>query len=414
MNANTGQLRALPVPSFPRFMARTYMYALMGYMLFWPLARSAGAPVLVLLIGIGLIAMVTSRPVPIFWPAVWLGVVSAIYVPLSYLDVLPQAWTYVFDRSFIPQQVVGTISVPIFIGANICALREIAVMSSRGKKRLMIAFAFLGTFVTSWLLSGGAADQIDESSFLGLLGLNTFFSSDMVILILLGVVIFRSGLLVSFLAIAFGLAISTNFQPSLVVLLAIPCRLGWVGRRGALAGAIGLLLIAGVSSRFANELQPLDPNSSIRAQFWYDAMDGYAKSYGIGIGYGTEVIRDLYTLAGEDRAIARETDANFLLVGVHSSFFQTLFRLGTLGIVALLVMVWRLLPPKGSPPPVPFECWLFLALVLDMAVNVAMESINFQPGLLVGMAILISRIGSVIVAPEAKSYMVSPQSLHPA
>jgi hypothetical protein len=405
MSANDQQ-QLLAATPFSRFTARFYLFALMAYILFWPLARSAGAPLLVGLIGIGLVTMLTNRPVPIFWPAMWFSAVSAAYVALSYYDIMPQAWTHVFDRSVIPQQAVGSLALPILIGANICALREIARMSSAGRNRLIAAFVFLGTFATSWLLAGGNID--DESTFLGLLGLNTFFSSDLVLVILLGVLIFRSPPIFAFMAVAFGAAISTNFQPTLVILMALPCRLGWIGRGEALKAAMGILLVASIASGFANELQPLDPNSSIRAAFWHDAIDGYGESHGIGIGYGTEVIRDLYTLAGEDRAIARETDGNFLLVGVHSSFFQTLFRLGTLGVVALIVLVWNLLPRKKDRlPPSPFECWLFLALVTDMAVNVALESINFMPGLVIGMSILLSRIGATI-APAVTMRRLSP------
>lgn len=387
----------------------TWLYALMlfTYIIGWALTRPMGALPPLIIVVTGLAAMVTSARMPLIWPAIYLSIVAAVYAVISYLHWLPPAWTIFYDRAVIPQQVSGALILPILLGANICFLREFMGLARETRILLCVTYALLATFLVAWLLVQFPGSNVEQAIDMAtLLQINVFFSSELILICILGYLIFKLPVGPSMVLIAILIIASTNAQPLLAFLLAIPCRLGLIRRQQAALAVVLFILVALVSTQFVSQLNRLDVNSSIRAAFWGDAIKGFFQTYGLGVGYGTEVIRGTYVIGNEERWVAREFEDGFMFVGVHNSFFQMLLRMGIAGTICVFQLLKSVFPHSKQQHGAPFEYWLFLLLIIDMSVNVTLESFTFVFGAAMLMAILITRIGNI----RAAKRLIAPKS----
>ena len=124
----------------------------------------------------------------------------------------------------------------------------------------------------------------------------------------------------------------------------------------------------------------IDPNTGWRLAWWRDGLEASAQTWGIGVGFGTESLRNEYSaLLGRDTYWA-ETE-EFLFISTHSAFFDTIFRTGFIGFLLLCVVLVRCLPhPQIEPLARAHCCAMFAVLLLCLHSNLGLQSPMYSLG----------------------------------
>lgn len=145
------------------------------------------------------------------------------------------------------------------------------------------------------------------------------------------------------------------------------------------AASIGFLLI---SQAFVLPLYQYDPNSSFRALIWRDSTAAIMDTYGIGVGYGTEYIRnDFRAIPADFKRYVAESAADRLFVGTHSSVYDVTMRVGVLGFILLLGGIWLSLRGKVTNTRFRNLYFSFLGgLIVNNTFNMGLASINITLG----------------------------------
>jgi hypothetical protein len=106
--------------------------------------------------------------------------------------------------------------------------------------------------------------------------------------------------------------------------------------------AIGGLLFIGIAQVFFREIILIDPNSSFRGLIWRDSTQLLKDTLGIGVGYGTEYIKnDFRSIDAEFNRFILESAGDRLFIGTHSSLYDVAIRTGVIGAVLLLIGLSR-------------------------------------------------------------------------
>lgn len=146
-----------------------------------------------------------------------------------------------------------------------------------------------------------------------------------------------------------------------------------------IAAFIGISLAAPF---FVIELYGIDHNSGFRALLWRDAIQTIVETNGVGVGYGTEYIKnDFYALANDWYLTAEDSDDR-LSIGTHSSLYDVAFRTGILGV--LLIGLWfsgllRVCFDRSNFSPAMHKMNVFAGcmLVVINTVNMGLTTVNF-------------------------------------
>jgi hypothetical protein len=142
----------------------------------------------------------------------------------------------------------------------------------------------------------------------------------------------------------------------------------------------------------------IDANSGWRLAFWKDAVEASAQVWGVGVGFGTESLRNEYS-ALLDRESYREEGEDFLLVSTHSAFIDTLFRLGVVGLGLLVLILVRCFPLRRMPLASRAQCCtMFAILVLCLHSNLGLQSPMYSLGVAIGIGFLQSERRKALAA----------------
>lgn len=360
-----------------------YALAFFAFSFSWPISRSLGPPALAVLLLAALLPIFVVRrfylPLPLF--AFW--ALSFVYFAFSYFSFLPESWPIFFDRNAIPQHVSAYLILPILLSANIASFSVIGRNRTLFLRWLLPAI-IIGSFLVNPLVLT-LMEPLVEGQEVGIffyLGINGFSSSEVFMIGVLGYLLLTRmrGLLLLIVSTTFAV-ISTNLSPFIAFAILPFFKHGQLARITVLGLIVVLLASAIIAPIFWPELAKLDGNTGIRAVFWGDAWRALADTWGVGVGFGTESIRPYYIIEGA-KWILRPPDADdFLLVGLHNSFVQVLFRMGIVGLLLMLLLVLRIRPRGASiSQQTRFDCWLFCVLFISMSVNVAIVSIHHLLG----------------------------------
>ena len=104
--------------------------------------------------------------------------------------------------------------------------------------------------------------------------------------------------------------------------------------------AVALILVSAIiiSPFFAERAFHFDPNAGVRALFWRDSIRAELDTSGLGVGFGTEFIRNQFWRLGLfNWTIVSETSGARLFITTHSIIYDLLLRVGIPGL-ALFVM----------------------------------------------------------------------------
>ncbi|TPG38251.1 hypothetical protein EAH79_16360 [Sphingomonas koreensis] len=214
--------------------------------------------------------------------------------------------------------------------------------------------------------------------------LNTFFSSELILIMLIGLTMFST---VLWFAVPLGivlLPLTTNVQPMVAIGTALLYRCNFIRARGTILAAVTIAVGAVVATQYAAPLMSIDPNTGIRAAFWEGSLEAFGETKGLGVGFGTEGIRSSYYFKYAAWKIDDSSD-KYILTGLHNSVFNAGFRMGLLGFIAPILMIVGLFPGRRATGA---AYWLFILMLFDISINVAVESTSFGLGLSFLMAYL--------------------------
>lgn len=317
-------------------------------------------------------------------PLLLLTVLGLFYVVLSHVQAFSSAWTRYHDTSVIFQQ-----------ASYLAALLPLVAASQKwwddsrfdlNRDTILIAIVivsfFFGTAIDIVVLGSDRivfrpSVTMRNYVFIGLLALSYLaFRSEK----------WRS-LAILMLLILFGWSIwrATYLQNTIVYSILVGFLAVAMFRIPADRFMLGLFIFVLAAASIIGMQDPLrvfevDPNSGWRLAWWKDALEATAQTWGIGLGFGTESIRNEYA-AMLQRDQYREEGGTFLLVSTHSAFVDTIFRTGVVGFLLLCVTLARCFPHSRMAPLARAHCCaIFAVLILCLHSNLGLQSPMYSLG----------------------------------
>lgn len=322
----------------------------------------------------------------------WFTAFSAIgfvYVFLSYLEVLPAAWTHYYEPEAIPMQAhyIWTLL------AIVCAGRAFFVRAIRTQWMPMLCTVLflLNLTVSTWLDMEIVPLNILDGGMLVIAFINLNNSKTIMILAFAHLAMATRYRMLAYVGVAFvvtsvfyGFSIQIYAALVMFALLQLRALSTW-----ALAGA---LIAFGAACALVpvfvgfSYLVDTDPNSAIRAYMWVDALDLFFSTYGVGIGFGRELVSNIYLPMN---ILSFYSEPELMQGGIHNSFITMFARLGVIGGTAFALAVLKTGWPLARSGPLrePARLAFFMAYV-SCWVNVAVES----PMSCVGTALLLGYV----------------------
>ena len=126
-----------------------------------------------------------------------------------------------------------------------------------------------------------------------------------------------------------------------------------------------------------------DANSFWRLRYWRDELEQLMQSHFLGVGYGTSYSTEGFVgqlgnvVGGPFGATAEYSTLDKLfVVGPHNSYIAIFFRLGLIGIVMFLYMLFSVNESikRYSDDIFPVSIFLFFSSAVLIGVNVGLES----------------------------------------
>lgn len=365
-----------------------YGIVLLIYILLWPISRDVGGWAFFVVIFTAIISSFDAKRPTIVTPALLLSVLSVFYLLLSFGGMLPTSWTRHHENRVMLQQAIGYLTLPIFLLANGELVKKFLCLSDYVKLRCAFIYVALNVAIVPIVMSSHANSGVeDKGGIVQILMLNTFFSSELLLIVAIGFILFSIRAIWSVVISIALIPFCTNAQPIVALLVLMICRFGYINKvRLAISGA-SIFLASLVMMAVADKVIAFDVNTGIRAQFWKDGISTMIDTMGRGVGFGSEAIKPIYRFTSRLWRIDGTTDA-YLLTGLHNSIMNAGFRMGVLGFGLMLWICVAIFPRRINSP---FIAWLYLIVLLDLQINVALESVAFSLGLylaIAGLAVL--------------------------
>ena len=364
-----------------------------------------GAPGYALLILIFAVAgwseIFTKDKVPIFGLTIW----GLVYVFLSYNRILPSAWTSHFDSGTILQQASYLAGLLPIIAASQRFWRRVITSAKRSTTActvVLIAF-LLGCIVDLLLMKGGFLLRVR-----GTLKNDTA----LILFVISMLVIVRNN------APAHGLLLGSTFYVGIV--RAYMQTLGvhayvWATRllqrllpvspRVLLFSfVLSTLVLTVVGFRYVQDVWDADPNTGWRLAFWRDSMAAVWQTRGVGVGFGTEAIRNFYPELMRD-LFRSDANDDFLLIGTHNAFSDVGFRLGVVGLFLFLIIVYQSIPSREIKFGRAWHAsFIFVMIFTCLYLNVALQSPTYSIGVGVLLGYL-RAVNQVFGTAKAKTHL---------
>lgn len=254
-----------------------------------------------------------------------LSALGTLYLGLSYLNLLPNAWTVFYDRSVIPQQASFVYALALLVMASYALFRGIL----SDKKNATFFFVLCLVFPIYRAIALGVGDGLD-------LRLNTFSNPMLPAYLALGHLVFVTYARSSRMsATILGLlcAIPTNFLQNAIGGIYMAA-IGFTRRpRLILFGLIlSAVAVSVIGQWYSEEVWRRSPDTGVRLWMMHDGVQGLIQSYGMGVGFGKESLKNYFQLSATIQFIDMKNGVtNFLVVGIHNAVVQMFYRLGLAG-----------------------------------------------------------------------------------
>jgi O-antigen ligase len=315
----------------------------------------------------------------------WLLIIAASYAAASAVGVLDRSWTTMFSNAAIIRQAHFVLLLAVVLVSSIVVWSKVRDSYARG------------TFVLIMLLSASVVAVV-------LTNVQRLGEGKAILLIpgltnpsLIGI---GSGLMLGassarayrWVAIAVGLSLLVLTENAQMLLCGAFIILSSVASYRTLRSVALLAIAVAITLVALVAMDPLgvvraagvtDPNSVIRSLFWSDVYRASRETYYVGVGFGTEAVRNYYPVLDDVRPYE---DEQLVGQGVHNLFLNVIFRMGLPGLVTLS-WIYYLCFPLRSAEEVRGRVALcsFVLAFVSSNVNVA-ES----PTTLVGVSMLLA------------------------
>ncbi|MET4221635.1 O-antigen ligase [Bradyrhizobium sp. LB14.3] len=360
--------------------------------------RSYGALIFAVVILISLLCLSRSSWA-LLKPFVPLWLVTSAYIALSFAHILPPAWTVLYEPEAILRQSLWVFELPLIINLASCYL-SLALKGHATREFVIVTVLLLANFCISGIL---VADWTYSQWSYGPFGY--LWAPLSIYLIVAGWGAFiepRRLIVVLFLIQAIAATLLADGSQTQLAYLTFAAVIVFrkLGRHVATAAMIGLLglIVSGYAWAWIDPSAVTLRDAAIRALMAKNAFYAAEQTSFVGVGFGTESLQNYYPEIGVQSF--NSLDESFVLIGTHNVFFDILMRMGVLGLAAFLWALFSLgYPAGGSERISSYRKLLFAIMVLNLSVNVALQS-PFHMG---GVAVMLAASFVVSQRPQLRS-----------
>lgn len=352
-----------------------------AWLLTWPsfaygclftLTRPLGQIPYILVLTCSIVACLLARRLVFFRAQRAFIILSTCYLGLSLASTFMDSWTVYHDNGAAVRQWSWVIAMPFFTSSFVILIEPYFDLIWRHILKIAF-FIYIVTRISLSMNPDGFKPEL-------VIGLYSLDNESVVVIALLISSAFRKRvpghIQVPFLA---GVAAaSTSLGSLLSSAMGMIIRLVPAYRTLVTGLLVVLIAFLAVAPAYRTTLYDADHNSGVRALFWHDAQAAVRDTYGAGVGYGTEYIRnDFHELGAKSWTLTSERADNRLYVSTHSTFYDIALRTGILGLVLFL---WQLFSMALSLRSRAAAAGLAIFFI-GCAVTPAMTAVDTQVGL---------------------------------
>lgn len=320
------------------------------------------------------------------------SIIGITYIFMSYIDMLPDAWTNFYSSEKIPMQSFYIVMLYPVISSFRAIFKKIIL----GKpSKVMFVTVLIIMIPTSFLFNDANMPiHMSDVSYIEKIFPNLMNSTYAILLL---AIILASALEAKYINILFAILITIGFyydlsiqiKISLVMFLIVQIKYTSKFAFISFLFSFTLLCIAGITIIDINYIIDIDKNSAIRGYLWLDGLSLFWESYGVGVGFGKELVRNYYAPMAIDEFYTSEM---IFTGGIHNSFISMFARLGLLGGLAFSLAFAKTAWPSHAPSQWRSSAYFaYITAYIGCWVNVAIES----PLTIIGVAAMLGYVMAV-------------------
>lgn len=311
-------------------------------------------------------------------------VYSLSILVLSILGVMPDAWTERRDTGAAVRQWFYVPALPIlvvyFSGLFSAFWKEI-----RNHAGLIFLVLLIVSRIGQSLHRGDPTGTGPPGTFDPLTDVFIYTFTNDAALVALAFLVFlfrRKRHILVDLGLIFAMLLFSSSSQSQVMWLGVAAiRMLKTPRTFMILASTAMLAFILIAPLFIPALKTLDHNSAVRAILWRDTQEAVVQTNGIGVGYGTEFIKNRFE---EIMPWGWHIGAgpNDVFVATHSAFYDILLREGIIGLAlfAWWFFAYLRVPPDYTLDKARLASAAGLLLVINNTVNVGLSSVTFLFG----------------------------------
>ncbi len=375
-----------------------YVGSLVVFLVLQPIIRDNGGRLFWAFAAVTILYVLITARLTFVPPLFGFTLVGLVYIAFSYLDALPDAWTTQYQPAEIPRQAFYVI---LFYPMVLAALSLWSyAASSRNTFRLfvviLITTAGIAPLIEGVFSHSGMVTTYAAFATGGLGNARLLMLVALAYLLLVRTRFASARRLWTLTAVGVMVAAAVHFIPhpqyqNFLALLVLVLFLYLAPRRRIVIALVLVALVAYCGLvRVVDRVYEQDANTGYRLATSRDAMIALAESYGVGVGFGKEVVTGKYDELGFRRDPSAGGRYAIILQGTHNSFAQEYMRLGLVGgsFIAWFFLVTCLPPHRGPLDIRRHLAVVYFLLFISIISNVALQS----PTYIVGVAIAVGYI----------------------
>ena len=320
---------------------------------------------------------------------------SFIILIISLFNFMPKSWTVYFDRMIALRQFFYILSLPLFLFISYKFFKRYFFFIQKNINFFLIFYLVI-IGVQDFILFGNVKffSTLTNETLIWLLLLFIFLEKN-------SNKLFNLITLLSIFILSFYLEQYSSLQFKLYIFILIIIYLTKLRYFISISVLSFSVLITFIPDIFLNYFQNyLDENTKVRLVMWIDSLQALFQTYGFGVGFGTEWIKNEFYLIKDADWILFEFD-NFnriMNTTSHSSFSDIYFRLGILGLLLFSIWFKNFLNQKLFINNLYTNS--FLLMIFSISTNPGLFSINFFMGLSITMGMIVYISEVIIINQE--------------
>lgn len=380
--------------SFQNLCAATLLF----FALSFPFTRALSGLNLIVFFCISLpLSLFLVKKIEIPKSLLWLCVLALIYIGLSAFRLLPNIWLRYFEFSAIPQQALFSYALPTTLLLIIFYFRN-NIKSKEDRRNLSVKLFYIWLTIKSIDILGALfisqPEDLNLTETISISGMGSISSliiiSTSLYLSTINKPLNRLPIILVFVALSSLSPFSQN------IIFALSLAFIWILPRYSVLYII-LFITSSIFIYFYAYLDPyalfaIDQNLTVRLVLLKDAISGLIESSLVGVGFGSEAIKNYYLLF--DNPIFRdEEDVGFIHLAHHNSFATIAFRLGAAGLLLFLIFTYQTfkrVTMTGPENHLAIKSSAFLAFFIVTFLNPALESFIYLYGVCAYFGIILA------------------------